>query len=752
MGWVRHAVAWAGRLVLLWVVLLFLPGASPSAPKECGPFEEPPIPGTSKEAVILGRDLDGDCDPDEITINLEIIELQEEVYPGKFVSFWVFAPEGKGMVSPARMPSPTIRVEEGTHVKIHLRNPHYFPHTIHPHGTIHPNSMDGVPDFTQHAVRPGDSFTYEFTAKNPGTHWYHCHVQPQVHVLMGLAGMFIIEPNRPNNNFRHLIVGAGEIKDLARATREEGYQREYSLVYQDIDSRLNRLVEEYKDPRQIEKAMHREYDSTKRQPDIFLLNGRSFPYTLRDTLIRVKENERVKLRMLNAGERTISLHTHGHHPIITALDGYPVPEVARVSRDTFTIGPAQRIDLDLRTTPDSYYASGPGVWLMHDHTEHATTNQGINPGGDITVIAYERFIGPDGLPLVATSLKRFFDPDYYRGKVPVFDPSIFHSTFESYEKGWGDGEKPKGGSSHDGHQGDPPTPKHHSHEPGHEGARVPTRIHELEEHRPVTRSCAKPRGFRRIHMKGGIEFAGEGEVYGFEPKRIEVGRCEEVEVILDNKDAVRHALMIPGLNPMFMLEFRGPGVEAARFVTPDEDITLPFHCHVHTHEKMGMKGVFVVGQGGEPKAERVAAAGRTFEGVGKVILADPRKGELVLDHEEIPGFMAKMIMGYVVKPPTLLQGVEPGEKVRFTIDAERKAIVKLSPLTFQGQGTVILADPRKGELIVDHKEIPGLMAKMVMGYPVKPATLLQGLQPGDKIRFTIDAEQKTIVEITRIGK
>ena len=32
--------------------------------------------------------------------------------------------------------------------------------------------------------------------------------------------------------------------------------------------------------------MHREYDSTQRQPNIFLLNGRSFPFTLRDTPTR----------------------------------------------------------------------------------------------------------------------------------------------------------------------------------------------------------------------------------------------------------------------------------------------------------------------------------------------------------------------------------------------------------------------------------------------------------------------------------
>ena len=275
-------------------------------------WTEPRIPGTSEQALVLGRDLDGDGDPDEITIRLEVIEVTEEVYPREFVKFWVFAPEGEGMTTVARVPSPTIRVEEGDRVRIILINTHYFPHTIHPHGTIHPNAMDGVPDITQAAVKPGESFSYEFTAKNPGTFFYHCHVQPDVHVLMGLVGMLVIEPNRPNNIFTHLVPGAGRMPDLAKATLEEGYDREYSLVYMDIDDRLNRIPAAYKDPREIEKRMHREYDSTQRQPNIFLLNGRSFPFTLRDTPIEVKSGQRVKLRVLNAGARPIKLHTHGH--------------------------------------------------------------------------------------------------------------------------------------------------------------------------------------------------------------------------------------------------------------------------------------------------------------------------------------------------------------------------------------------------------------------------------------------------------
>ncbi|MFQ5920109.1 MAG: multicopper oxidase domain-containing protein [Thermoplasmata archaeon] len=728
--------------------------ALPSAGYAADHWDEPRIPGTSENAITLGRDLDGDGDADEVAINLEVIEIQEEVYPGEFVTFWVFAPEGEGMVSAARAPSPTIRVEEGDRIRIILRNTHYFPHTIHLHGTIHPNAMDGVPDITQEAVRPGDQFTYEFIAKNPGTHFYHCHVQPDVHVLMGLVGMLIIEPNRPNNNFTHLVPGAGRIPDLAKAAFDQ-YEREYSLVYMDIDSRLNRIVEDYEDPRQIEKKMHRQYNSTKREPDIFLLNGRSFPFTLRDTLVEVKENERVRLRVLNAGSRTISLHTHGHHPTVTHLDGYEVPEGMRYTRDVFTLTAAQRMDLLLRTKKDDYYASGPGVWLMHDHTEHAVTNKGISPGGDMTAIAYEGFIGPDGLPLVATSLDRFFDPDFYLGQVPVFDPSIFHSTFANYEEGWAEAAKSEDPGSHpQGEEGysQGETLEQDTHNPGE--ARVPERIKELEAHRPVARSCEQPRGFRRIHVKGGIEFAGEGEVFGFEPKEIRLGRCEEVEVVLENKDAVRHALMIPGLNPMFMLEFRGTGVQTARFVTPDEDITLPFHCHVHTHEKMGMEGLFIVGEGGEREVEvaveEATGSRRLYEGIGVVIAAEPRKSRLVVDHEEIKDFMAPMIMSFQVADPGLLEGVEPGGKVRFTIDAEQRAIVKISPVTFRGEGTVILADLRKGQIVVDHKEIPGFMAEMIMGYPVKPASLLRDLKEGDKIRFTIDADQRAIVDITRM--
>jgi len=662
----RLAIAVTALLAVSSLAASLAPAA---APGRGGPWMEPPIPCASDRAVTLGRDLDGDGDPDEIDIHLEVDEIQEEVYPGQFETFWVFAPEGRGMCSPARLPSPTIRVEEGDHVRIHLHNTHYLPHTIHLHGTIHANAMDGVPDITQAPVKPGDTFVYEFVAKHPGTFWYHCHVQPDVHVVMGLAGMLIVEPNRPHNNFRHVVVGAGEIPDLARAEVEQGFQREYSLVYMDIDDRLNRIPAGTDDPQEIERRMHREYDSAQRQPNIFLLNGRSFPFTLRDTPIRVKSGERVKLRILNAGARVIALHTHGHHPILTDLDGYAVPRAMRYARDVFSILPAQRVDLELRAGSDNRYASGPGVWLMHDHTEQAVTNNGINPGGDLTTIVYEGFTDSDGLPRVATSLKRFFDPEYYRGNVPVFDPSIFHAVQAA----------PAGGAEPRRQHDEPPTTSSSS--PAYPMRRPPAPARpdsELAEHKILATSCPRPRGFRRIALKEGARYARPGEVFGFAPRVIHAERCEEIEVVLENGDSVRHDLMIPGLNPMFMLDFAGPGSRTARLVTPDQDITLDFHCHVPAHEEMGMRGQLIVGKGGVPSPQAGAASGHLHVGEGVVVSIDLRKGRMVVDHKEIPGFMAPMVMNYLVTPPALLEGLKPGERIRFTIDEDQRAIVRVT--------------------------------------------------------------------------
>ena len=71
---------------------------------------------------------------------------------------------------------------------------------------------------------------------------------------------------------------------------------------------------------------------------------------------------------------------------------------------------------------------------------------------------------------------------------------------------------------------------------------------------------------------------------------------------------------------------------------------------------------------------------KSVSGVGKVIALVPETQEIVVDHEEIKGFMDAMTMGYKVNPTSLLKTVKPGDKVRFTIDTDKRAITKIEKL------------------------------------------------------------------------
>ena len=71
---------------------------------------------------------------------------------------------------------------------------------------------------------------------------------------------------------------------------------------------------------------------------------------------------------------------------------------------------------------------------------------------------------------------------------------------------------------------------------------------------------------------------------------------------------------------------------------------------------------------------------QTVVGEGKVVATVPSASQIVVDHEEIKGFMEAMTMGYRVDPPSLLEGLKQGDKVRFTIDVPKKAIVKIEKM------------------------------------------------------------------------
>ena len=414
--------------------------------------------GLTADAVEKGRDLDGDGDPDEIHIRLEVAELnggsslspdpvtRYAIAPGIHPGLWVFAPKFVGMAVEncesaearysLRLPSPALRIEQGDRVKIKLENSHYMPHTLHLHGADHGfidadgEGNDGVPITSEMPILPGKARTYELTPRHAGTNFYHCHVQPHVHVMMGLQGLFIIEENRPNNWLQTMNVGAGLVRAPSKAVAE-AYDQEYDLHYLDLDQQLSERIQRENDPRLITRSMHRQYDITDATSDFFTLNGRSFPYTFRESLVVGNESERIKLRVVNGGAKGISLHTHGHKVTVTHRDGVPVPPASHSPQDTVWLATAQRVDLELRLSNDGMHAYGPGIWPFHDHQNNGVTNDGIGPGGNISAIVYTDYIDESGWPATRGVLwDQYFTAAYYRKQVPIWEsyaPGLFSS-------------------------------------------------------------------------------------------------------------------------------------------------------------------------------------------------------------------------------------------------------------------------------------------------------------------------------------
>ncbi|MEC4748035.1 multicopper oxidase domain-containing protein [Methylomicrobium sp. Wu6] len=397
----------------------------------------------AQDAVVKKDDLDGDGDPDVIEIKLEVVELNGaspdgeflintfDIAPGIKPGLWVFAPKSQGMAlknfftmqaNPIlRAPSPTIRVEQGDTVKLTLENIHYLPHTIHLHGVDHPfmtaagEDNDGM---EEHAVFPGSSHTYEMKPRHTGTMLYHCHVQTAQHMMMGLSGIFVVEENKPNNWVQTFNIGAGQVRHPSVKVKED-YSREFDLLYQSLDKKLSAVIQNANDTRLIVKRMSREYNITESHENYFLLNGHSFPYTVRDGLIAAGENENIKLRIANAQRSPMALHIHGHKVTVTATDGVERPEAVRETRDVLDIAPAQRLDVDLKTVNDGLHSYGPGVWMFHDHASNGETTDGMEPGGNISLIGYQAYLDAQGMPKMhGEMLDVAFDKNYYAKNQP----------------------------------------------------------------------------------------------------------------------------------------------------------------------------------------------------------------------------------------------------------------------------------------------------------------------------------------------
>ena len=95
------------------------------------------------------------------------------------------------------VPGPTLKIAQGATVTVNFKNNTDIANTIHSHGVRAANAFDGVPDVTQKAVQPGESFTYTLNFPDAGVYWYHPHLRDDYAIELGLYGNFIVTPTSP---------------------------------------------------------------------------------------------------------------------------------------------------------------------------------------------------------------------------------------------------------------------------------------------------------------------------------------------------------------------------------------------------------------------------------------------------------------------------------------------------------------------------------------------------------------------------
>jgi FtsP/CotA-like multicopper oxidase with cupredoxin domain len=95
------------------------------------------------------------------------------------------------------IPGPTLKVQQGSEIVVHVLNQGDLDTTVHWHGLRLENRYDGVPHETQAPIPVGGEFTYRIQFPDAGLYWYHPHIREDYTQELGLYGNILVEPSEP---------------------------------------------------------------------------------------------------------------------------------------------------------------------------------------------------------------------------------------------------------------------------------------------------------------------------------------------------------------------------------------------------------------------------------------------------------------------------------------------------------------------------------------------------------------------------
>jgi FtsP/CotA-like multicopper oxidase with cupredoxin domain len=245
--------------------------------------------------------------------------VKREIAPGMTANLWGYN---------GQSPGPTIECVEGDKVRIFVTNRLPEHTTIHWHGVLLPNGMDGLGGLTQPHIPAGKTYVYEFVMKHSGTFMYHPHADEMVQIAMGMMGFIVVHPKDPN---RYRV------------------DRDFVFLINAFD---------------IDPGSYTPRVNTMLEFNLWCWNSRVFPGI--DPIV-VRKDDRVRIRMGNLTMTNHPIHIHGHNFSVTCTDGGWVRESARWPETTvdMPIGSLRAIE---------FVADAPGDWAFHCHKSHHVMN------------------------------------------------------------------------------------------------------------------------------------------------------------------------------------------------------------------------------------------------------------------------------------------------------------------------------------------------------------------------------------------
>lgn len=318
-------------------------------------------PGEAVPPGEPGRDYNPVITPNGATLPCRVVdgvkifhlvaqECTHEFAPGLKAKLWGFNGQVHG---------PTIEAVEGDRIRIYVTNKLPEATSVHWHGIILPNGMDGVSGLNQKSISRGQTFKYEYPLIQYGTYMYHSHFDGMTQMALGAMGVLVIHPRRPP---------------------EPPPDRDFAIML----SEWNIKPGTYRpDPRASEF-------------NTFTFNAKVFPAT-EPLVARLGDRVRVRLVNLSAADHH-TIHLHGHSFWEAQTDGGVIPPSARWPEATVLVPVGQSRAIE-------FVADNPGDWAFHcqmtHHLKNQTGHKGPNMlGADAAMLKHAiRPLIPEYMPL-----------------------------------------------------------------------------------------------------------------------------------------------------------------------------------------------------------------------------------------------------------------------------------------------------------------------------------------------------------------